>query len=511
MPIDPSIPLQVQQGSPFASMQQAAQPMVSLAELANIRQQNQMMQAETQNLNNSAAQSTQQNAEWSAYANLLKNDPDHIIHDPDTGLLDVNKAQQWQMNNMPLTGTQFGDSLVNHMNVLNQWRTNVANTSDEDRARIASTAGAFLGPNGVVGTPQQIGNAFNTLRGQLASDGGQATWNMAMQGLRNVQGNPQAMQGVLAELSRMATPASTQAAARQGATSFVNNGATTMPVANTGDFGAAPGTVTGAGVNNQLGPEQRQTVGTNQLTGGPTVVNRDLNGNITGITNAPTQGVYVPQPGDAQALPELQAERDSARTQYTAAGTQHENNRIVLANIDNVAATGMTGQGIRNIASAMGLNIGPGVDSATAYDMVGKGLERSALQAAQSMGPQTNAGLDAQIKANGSLGYTPQAIKEITKLNDALVTGTQSYQPGLERAIAANPSAGVFAKRQFDQQWGANFDPTIFRYYNAIKSGDTVEQQAIVKQLGGLNSKGYNAMMQKAKNLQQLSNTGGVQ
>lgn len=256
---------------------------------------------------------------------------------------------------------------------------------------------------------------------------------------------------------------------------------------------------------------QRSEVGTNALTGGPTVINKNGQGQITGITNAPTQNVYVPQPGDAQALPVLQSERDAARQQFTAAGTQHENNRIVLSNIDNVAATGPSGQSMRNIASAMGLNIGPGVDAATAYDLVGKGLERSALQAAQSMGPQTNAGLDAQIKANGSTSYTPQAIKEITKLNDALVTGVQSYQPGLERAIAADPSAGVFAKRQFDQAWGANFDPTVFRYYNAIKSGDSAEQQAIVKQLGGLNSLGYKAMLQKAHNLQQLSNTGRIQ
>jgi hypothetical protein len=510
MPIDPSIPLQVQQGSPFASMQQVAQPMVSLAQLANIRQQNEMMQAETQNLNNSAAQSTQQNSEWNAYADLLKNDPNHLIHDPDTGLLDVNKAQQWQMNNMPLTGAQFGDALVNHMNTVNQWRTNVANTSDEDRARIASTAGAFLGPNGVVGTPQQIGTAFNTLRGQLASDGGQATWNMAMQGLRNVQGNPQAMQGVLSELSRMATPAPTQAAARQGATSFVNNGATTMPVANTGDFGAAPGTVTGVGVNNQVGPDARQTVGTNQLTGGPTVISRDANGNITGITNAPTQGVYVPQPGDAQALPELQSERDAARREFSNAGLQHENNRIVLDNIDNVTATGPSGQAFRNIASAFGLNPGDAKDPATAYDMVGKGLERSALQAAQSMGPQTNAGLEAQIKANGSLGYTPTAIKEITHLNDAIVSGTQAYQPGLERAISANPSAGVFAKRQFDQAWGANFDPRIFEMYNAAKKGDTATVNSIVQSLGGPKSKDYQSLMKKAANLQELTNNGSL-
>ncbi|PEH66248.1 hypothetical protein CRM91_28715 [Burkholderia ambifaria] len=143
--------------------------------------------------------------------------------------------------------------------------------------------------------------------------------------------------------------------------------------------------------------------------------------------------------------------------------------------------------------------------------MVGKGLERSALQAAQSMGPQTNAGLAAQVAANGSTHYTPAAIKEITKLNDAITTGAQSYQPGLERAIAANPSAGVFAKRSFDQAWGANFDPRIYQMYNAAKSGDAAEVNSIVSSLGGKNSAQFKALMQKAANLQKLSNTGVLQ
>lgn len=509
MPIDPNIPLQVNQGGPMQSMGQTLQPMVSLAQLANIRQQNQMMQAETQNLQQTASQGAQLQDERQKYSAAME-DPTSPFYNKD-GTVDPNKFQVWANQNIPLTQGTYGQALLDHTEAVNKYKTTVANMSQGDHQVVNSALSSFVRPDGsVTATPQQMGAQLDAISPQLTGYGNSFV-SQAKQAIASTANNPQMLGQVLTQLARTTTPAATQQEQRRASTALVNNGAATVPVAATGDYGTAPGTPIGTGVANQIGPEGRQTVGTNPLTGGMTVTNRDANGNITGITNPPTQGVYVPQPGDAQALPELQAERDSARTQYTAAGTQHENNRIVLANIDNVAATGMTGQGIRNIASAMGLNIGPGVDSATAYDMVGKGLERSALQAAQSMGPQTNAGLDAQIKANGSLGYTPQAIKEITKLNDALVTGTQSYQPGLERAIAANPSAGVFAKRQFDQQWGANFDPTIFRYYNAIKSGDTAEQQAIVKQLGGLNSKGYNAMMQKAKNLQQLSNTGSVQ
>lgn len=509
MPIDPNIPLQVNQGSPMQSMGQTLQPMVSLAQLANIRQQNQMMQAETQNLQQNASQGAQLQSERQTYS-VAMDDPNSPFYNQD-GTVDPNKFQVWANHNIPLTQNVYGQALLDHTEAVNKYKTTVANMSQGDHQVVNAALSSFVRPDGTVtATPQQVGAQLDAIAPQLTGYGNSFV-SQAKQAIASTANNPQMMGQVLTQLARTTTPAATQQEQRRANTTLVNTGAATVPVAATGDYGTPPGTPTGSGIANQVGPEGRQTVTGNPLTGGMSVVNRDANGTITGITNPPTQGVYVPQPGDVQALPELQAERDSARTQYAAAGTQHENNRIVLSNIDNVAATGMTGQGIRNIASAMGLNIGPGVDSATAYDMVGKGLERSALQAAQSMGPQTNAGLDAQIKANGSLGYTPQAIKEITKLNDALVTGTQSYQPGLERAIAANPSAGVFAKRQFDQSWGANFDPTIFRYYNAIKNGDTAEQQAIVKQLGGLNSKGYNAMMQKAKNLQQLSNTGSIQ
>jgi len=509
VPIDPSIPLQVQQGSPFVSMQQIAQPMVSLAQLANIRQQNEMMQAETQNLQQKASQGAQLQSERQTYTAALQ-DPTSPFYNSD-GTIDPSKFQVWANRNIPLTQGVYGQALLDHTEAVNKYKTTVANMSQGDHQVVNSALSSFVRPDGTVtATPREMADQLDALAPQLTGYGTSFV-SQAKQAIANTANNPQALGQILTQLARTTTPASTQADARRAAVGSANTGANIVPVSTTGDYGTAPGAQMGQGIATQVAPENRQTVGTNPLTGGMTVTNRDANGNITGVTNAPTQNVCVPQPGDKEAIPVLSAERDAARSQYTAAGTQHENNRIVLSNIDNVGATGVAGPAWRNIASAFGFNPGDVKDAATAYDMVGKGLERSALQAAQSMGPQTNAGLDAQIKANGSLGYTPQAIKEITKLNDALVSGTQAYQPGLERAIAANPSAGVLAKRQFDQAWGANFDPTIFRYYNAIKNGDTAEQQAIVKQLGGVNSKAYNAMMQKAKNLQQLSNTGSIQ
>lgn len=314
-----------------------------------------------------------------------------------------------------------------------------------------------------------------------------------------------ALQKLAMEFQPAATTAAQQAP-QMGTITGPNGGV--QPI-QTNPLSPVPMGAVGTEVAQGIPLSQRSEVGTNPTTGGFVVTNKNGQGQVTGITNPPTQGVYVPQPGDIEQKPALVAQRQAAQDAYMGANTAHTNNQLVLQNIDNVAATGPLGQKARNALSIFGLR--GDSDAATAYDLVGKGLERSALQAAQSMGPNTNAGLDAQIKANGSLGYTPQAIKEVTKLNDALTSGVQAYQPGLERAIAKDPAKGIYASRDFNQQWGANFDSNVFKYYNAIKAGDTEEQQAIVKQLGGLNSKGYNAMMQKAQNLQKLSNSGSLE
>jgi hypothetical protein len=317
---------------------------------------------------------------------------------------------------------------------------------------------------------------------------------------------PQMRDQALQHLAMQFQPSATTAAQQTPSMVTTTGPGGGLQAANVNPNSATPVGAVGPEVAQGIPLGQRSEVGTNNLTGAPTIINRSGQGQVTSITNAPTQNIYNPQPGDVQAIPGLSAEREAARAAYSSAPAMHTNNQLVLQNIDNVQATGEVGATARRL-----LGLAPDAPAATAYDLVGKGLERNALQSAAAMGPNTNAGLEAQVKANGSLGYTPSAIKEVTKLNDALTTGVQSYQPGLERAIAANPAAGVIAKRGFDQAWGANFDPNVFKYYNAIKAGDTAEKQAIEKQLGGLNSPGYNAMMQKAKNLQQLSNSGSLQ
>jgi hypothetical protein len=486
------------------------QSMQTLSGLLGVAQQQQSLQQGQQQLQVGAgqvqqAQQQQQERQLLQKTMATGQDPDgNPIKGPD-GEIDPVKMAGFANKYMPLTGQAVQQGIISTLNNRVALNDTVRGLSQNYRNDISGIVRSGIGSQ----DPSALTPAL-TAYAQQNPDAAPAI-SRAQALLQHLSPQmPQAQRDMgLQKLAMEFQPAASTAAQQQPTQAMITGPNGGAQAVQTNPLSPVPMGAVGPETTQGIPLGQRSEVGVNGITGGPTVINKNGQGQVIGITNAPTQGVYVPQPGDAQALPGLSAEREAARGAYAGAAAAHTNNQLVLQNIDNVAATGPLGLKARNLLSAFGVR--QDSDAATAYDLVGKGLERSALQAAQSMGPNTNAGLDAQIKANGSTGYTKDAIKEVTKLNDALTTGVQSYQPGLERAIASNPSAGVFAKRQFDQQWGANFDPNVFKYYNAIKAGDSTEQQAIVKQLGGLNSTGYNAMMKKAQNLQQLSNSGSLQ
>lgn len=302
-------------------------------------------------------------------------------------------------------------------------------------------------------------------------------------------------------------------AAQQPQTALVQTGSATQPVQSNPLNGPVGPMAGSTAVPNEIGPAQRETITPDQ-TGNPMVVPRSPQGvygapkPMPGATNAPM--VNFPPGESPQTKATLEAERDVARNVLAQAPILHQTNRGVLEEIDRTAATGTAGPRLQSLMSQAGVYLPNGwgaasaEEKASAYDLVGKYLERNALQAAQGMGPHTNAGLESQIKAQGSVSYNPTAIKKITKLNDAIVTGTEMYQPGLEAAINSSPNQ-IFAKRQFDQQWAQNFDVRAMQLYNAQKSGDVAEVDAIKRSLG---PKGLEDLQRKVRNLQALATTG---
>jgi hypothetical protein len=296
-------------------------------------------------------------------------------------------------------------------------------------------------------------------------------------------------------------------------TTLVNDGAATHVVQNSP---YQPGAVQDVGqIGNQVGPMQREEIQQDAL-GNKYIVQRGANGAI--LNTRPVPGSYnalgggatpsgpaVMPPGGQQAIDDAAKEVTAARAAANNAPVMHDLNRQIIAEADKGFATGDAGSWTQKLGSMLGYKFSG--EDATSYNTLGKLLERSALQAAQGMGPHTNAGLEAQVRANGSLDYTPQAIRKIAVLNDALTSGAEHYRSGLEQALQAsgkNPSV----KRSFDQDWAKNFDPRIMRLENAAAAGDQKEIADVMKELGGPNSKAVRDLRTKAANLQTLISRG---
>ena len=274
----------------------------------------------------------------------------------------------------------------------------------------------------------------------------------------------------------------------------------------------------------QMVPIASQHAPGTDLTGGRIVNNTGTFGQPQAPTASP-QPTAPAQPGQPQPMVNfpagessgtksaLEQEALTAKNVAMAAPQMHANNQGILHELNNVSSTGVTGNLVAKAESLFGAgNISGSTDAeraASAYDLLGKYTERNALQAAQAMGPGTNAGLEAQIKANGSAAYNPTALKTVTKLNDALVTGSEKYNQGLQAAVQSSPNQ-IFAKRQFDTQWAQNADANTLKFLNAAKTGDADEAQAIIKSVGGKGSAGFNKLSQQLQNLNALISKGSL-
>jgi hypothetical protein len=224
------------------------------------------------------------------------------------------------------------------------------------------------------------------------------------------------------------------------------------------------------------------------------------------IANAPLQFPAGENQGTYKLLND---EREASRTTVNQAPTIHALNKEIISELGH-ATTGQYSGLIakaQSIGGMMGLSLTGSNElerAASAYDLIDKYTTQAATRAAQSMGNDTATALNAQLKQNASVERNPTAIKKSILFNDAVLSGAEAYQGGLERSIQANPQADLFIKRKFDQEWAKNFDPVIMQIYNAKKSGDTAELSDINKGLGDRKE----SIMKKAARLQELSQRG---
>lgn len=274
----------------------------------------------------------------------------------------------------------------------------------------------------------------------------------------------------------------------------------------------------GQAAQNLVPAGMQQQAGAPDVRGNPTVQTRDQFGNLSQTSlpqtaqpmqatqAAPLQYPSGENPGTYKLLND---EREAARTTISQAPTIHALNSEILSEL-KLATTGQYSGLIakaQSIGGLMGLSLTGNNElerAASAYDLIDKYTTQAATRAAQSMGNDTATALNAQMKQNASVERNPTAIKKSILFNDAVLSGAESYQQGLEKSIQNNPQADLFVKRKFDQEWAKNFDPIIMQIYNAKKSGDKEELADLVKSLGNRAPE----IMRKAQRLQELSQRG---
>jgi hypothetical protein len=489
MPIDPSIPLSYNPGS----------PMQSLASVAGIASQMQYMRnAQVEN------QILQQNQQNEGISLQERKNLQGILSDPSQytgpdGNVDFNKAVPLIMKAAPTTGLQYVQNLMTAQEQGTQARRAINSLTDENRERV----GQVLYSLPKDASPDLVNSTLDGLAKQYP--GIQMPAGMVKQAYNAhlAQNDPDGAYGVLQRAALNVLPQQTQQDIQSGALSAVptENG-TQLVQLKTG--ANAP---QGAPVGQPYTPP-------NQITTSPTGGLVRINA-ATGVADNlhPSGGAEAPltnyPPGEnAATYQTLEDQRNAALLAANQAPVMHNITAEIKNALDSGVPAGQLGGTIAKFRSVLGIASPASEQSASNYDILGKMLERQALVAAQGMGPQTNAGLEAQIKANGSPHYNPTALREIANLNDALVTGSQKYQQGLEQAINQN---GLFSKRQYDQQWSQNADPYALRLLNAAKNGDQQEIHDIFTRIGGPNSAQGKALQQKLLNLKKLSETGSLQ
>ncbi len=217
----------------------------------------------------------------------------------------------------------------------------------------------------------------------------------------------------------------------------------------------------------------------------------------TAAPSAGAPGLPHYTPGESETLAESTAQVSAARKAGDQVGVNRDINQRILA-LNKQTATGPGTDFVHQAAAAAGLPAG------SSYQELGAFLDRQAAMASQSMGlPETNMGIETAKQFTGNTKYNNQVIADKTKFVDALNTAAGAYRAGVDRVVGtgSNPNMGAFP--QFRATWAKNFDPEVFAYENAVKTGDVEEQRSIEQAEG---QKGMAQLLKKRVALMGLVN-----
>lgn len=190
--------------------------------------------------------------------------------------------------------------------------------------------------------------------------------------------------------------------------------------------------------------------------------------------NAPAADIANYNARIKQAGDEQQAVSNAANDPQNGVQVSRYRNGQIL-DLTKVAPTGPGKEIWNHIASQF-----PG-QGADAFQKIGHYLAQNSAAMAGKMGvPNTNMGQETAAAAAGNVTQNPEAIKEITKVNDALNTGFDLYNRGL--AKVTNNGSDLSKVPAYKQAFGQNTDVNALRWADANRRNDREEIAQLSKQ-----------------------------
>jgi len=141
-------------------------------------------------------------------------------------------------------------------------------------------------------------------------------------------------------------------------------------------------------------------------------------------------------------------------------------------------------------------------DDATNFDKLGHYIANNNIALSQQAGLGTDQGRELASQTSGSKKFTRDAVISIAKTNDALASGADLYNRGIENNIKR--TGNLFAARDFKNQWAQTVDVNALRLYNAINNNDKDEIRDVVKNVGGIKSEQYKTLLKRIDKMNHL-------
>ena len=491
-------------GSPVAqNVNPVGQGMQTLSDVMNIKRQQQGLQIGQQTLaadTAKAQQAQQENQELQSLSSFTKS----AVQDPgfrnSDGSLNVEKFQKGAAAAAPVYGQAYIGQATSNANAMVDNRKALLSLSNEQRKTIGNYFGA------VAANPNASREDFLDAAEQARSVSGDPSYQRSVDRMLmaapNVRDLPtdKASQAIRQWARGISMETGAPATAESGPAVQMVQGPNGLVPTNVNP--QAPGGIA------PVGPAQKQGIApqivTSPVTGGQGVVGgsqglnpRPIGNSGSGTGNSGSS--WQPYPGQQGDIKTYQGEVQGTRQAADNAPTA----RNINAQILRLADSAKTGPGTDIWQHAVGALGAPfGLSPTASYQELGKFLEKNAIQNMTSMGgPPSDARLSAAAAANGSTTFSPEALKAVTKFNDATNTALMQYRQGMDHIVGMGQNVDYTRLPAFKAAWAKNFDVDIFRVENAQRNGDEKELAKIKKELG---PQRMGELKQKSANLRQL-------